>query len=115
VDVGGSTVVALSLGGAVALDAVGVGSLFSFLGLRRGVLFDASFDASFGVVDLGVGVLLGFATASFSSMMPPDGPARPVLTFCVAAFRGLACFGAGLVVGFGPGEDDLDAMFLGRL
>jgi hypothetical protein len=104
--------VALSLGGAVAGAAMGVGSLFSFLGLRRGVLFNASFDASFGAADLDIGVLLGFATTSFSRMMPPDEPARPVLIFWVAAFRDLACFGTGLVVGFGPGEDDLDAMLL---
>jgi hypothetical protein len=104
--------VALSLGAAVVGAAMGVGSLFSFLGLRRGVLFDASFDVSFGAVDLDVGVLLGFATTSFSRMMPLDEPARPVLTFWVAAFRDLACFGTVLVVGFGPGEDDLDAMLL---
>jgi hypothetical protein len=57
-------------------------------------------------------VVLGFASFSFSSMMPPDGPALPVGAFCVATFRDLACFGAVLVVAFGPGEDDLDAMIL---
>jgi ethanolamine ammonia-lyase large subunit len=58
-----------------------------------------------------VGAGLLFASFSFSKTIPPAEPARPTVASCVVAFRDRACFGAGgLVVGLGPGDDDLDAM-----
>jgi hypothetical protein len=111
VAVGGSAGVVLILLGAVAAAGWVVGSLFSFLGLRRAVLFDVSFAAFCDVFGLGAGVLV-FASFSFSRRIPPAEPARPTLAFCVVAFRDLACFESELLVRFGPDEDVLDAMIL---
>jgi hypothetical protein len=94
-------------GGALVAVAVGgveaeVGSLFSFRGLRRGLVdAPAAGAASFGcpaalVVEL---LIVGFLSV-LSRSMPPAEPARPgvaAAALSVAAFRDRCCFsGAGV-------------------
>jgi hypothetical protein len=106
--------------GAVSLLAeTGVverGSLFSFLGLRRGVLSEESLVAfSTGFAFDAIGVPLVFAILSFSNTIPPADPALPTSTFGAAALRDLVCFDVGAAVALGPGDDDFDVMVLALL
>ena len=91
------------------------GSLFNFLGFRFGVfaadavvLFVVGAASVFFAVDIE-----GFVLASFGKSTPPADPALPCsAVLAVAAFLDRACFAGVVGVGFGAGDEGLDAMIV---
>jgi hypothetical protein len=102
-------------------DGAGVvGSWFSFLGLRRGLVAVevgsevavslAAFGVVVGIFVAAFGVFGDFVLVSLSRSTPPADPALPCSV--VVTFLDLAGFAADAGVGFGPGDEDFEAMMV---
>lgn len=97
--------------------SVGVkdGSLFNFLGFRFCIFAagEAIPSAVEATVDFFVVDVEGFDFASFGKRTPPVDPALPCSALVAGtAFLDRACFAGVVGVGFGDGNEGLDAMIV---